>query len=82
MEYETEEKNPDCLNKGPCYNIAVYSKFYGTVFVYFIENYRIDRHNLMCSITEHYKKQPKFIDDKSSGGFRAKSKNTRTAELQ
>ena len=32
VEYDMEEKNPDWLNKVPCYNTAICSKLHGTVF--------------------------------------------------
>ena len=82
MKYETEENNPDWLHKGPWYNTAIYFNLNKTVFEDFIRNSRTDRHNLMCSITAHDKKQPKYVDDTSSGGGREIPKNATTAVLK
>ena len=68
MKYETEENNPDWLNKGPWYNSAICSKLYGTVFGYFIRNALTDRYNLMCSINEHDRQQPTYFYDSNSAG--------------
>ena len=70
IKYETEEKIPDWLNKGPWYNTTICSKLYGTVFKYYIRNDRTKIYNIMCSITAHDRKQPTYVDDASSSGGR------------
>ena len=82
MKYETEENNPDWLNKGPWYNTAICSKLYETVFGYFIRNALTDRYNLMCSINEHDRQQPTYFYDAITAGGREITKNTTTAALK
>ena len=82
VEYDTEENNPDWLNKVPCYNTVVCSKLHGTFFEYFIINARIYRYNLICSITAHDKQQPTYIDGASSGVSTAIPKNSTTSVLK
>ena len=36
----------------------------------------------MCYITAHYKEQPTYVDDASSGGGRSIAKNATTVPLQ
>ena len=63
MEYEIEEKNPNCLNKYPWYNTAIYSQLHETVFEDFIINARIDIYDIMCYIAPHDRQQPTYVDD-------------------
>ena len=55
IKYETEKHYPYWLNKGPCYDRAIFYKLHGTVFENFIRNSRTDRYNIMCSVTAHDK---------------------------
>ena len=56
MLYEIDESShPDWLNKGPCYNIDICSRFHEKLFEDFITNARTDRYHLMCSIVGHDK---------------------------
>ena len=58
-----ENIHQDCLNKGPWYNISIYSKLYGSRFEDFIIQSRTDRYNIMCSLVAHDKMQPDYEDD-------------------
>ena len=82
MKYETEENNPDGLNKGPWYNTTIFSKLHVTVFEYFIRNARTNRYNLMFYITAHDRKQPTYVDDARSTGGIETPKNLTTAALK
>ena len=56
MKYEIDEiNNPNWFNKGPWYNTAIYSRFNGSLFQYFITHARTDRYNLLCSVVVHDK---------------------------
>ena len=75
MKYDSEENNPDRLNKSPWYNTDICYKLYGTVFEDYTRNAIIDRYNIMCYITAHDKILPIYVDDTGSGGGRAITKN-------
>ena len=57
MKYEIDESdNQDWLNKGTWYITAIYSRFHGILFEYFITYARTDRYNIMCYLVAHDKK--------------------------
>ena len=60
--------HPDWLNKGPQYNIDIYSRFHGSLFEDFITHARTDRYNLLCSLVSHDKKEPAYEVDEISIG--------------
>ena len=62
-----QKSNPDWLNKVPWYNTAICTRLHVTVFEDYIRNARIDRYNLMCSITAHGKLLPTYVYYTSSG---------------
>ena len=82
MKYDTEEENPDWLNKGPWYNTTICSKLHGTVFEGFIRNAKTYRYNLMCYVTENDSQQATYVDDATSAVGRAIPKNSTTSELK
>ena len=53
MKYDIKENNPDWVYKGPLYNTEIYSKLHGTVFEENMSADRIDRYNIISSITEN-----------------------------
>ena len=54
--YEMDKINHlDWLNKGPWYNIAIYVRFHGSMFEYFITHARTDRYNILGSLVAHDK---------------------------
>ena len=56
MKYKIDEINhPDWLNRDPWYKPAIYSRFHGSLFEYFITHERIDRYNIMCYLVAHDK---------------------------
>ena len=56
MLYEIDKSdNPNWLNKGPCYNTDICSKFHGEMFEYFITHERTDRYHIMCYLVAHDK---------------------------
>ena len=64
IKYDIDKSNhPDWLNKGPWYNIDIFSKLHGSLFEYFISHERTDRYHLLCSIVSHDKKQPSHEDE-------------------
>ena len=73
MEYEinTKSNHLNWLNKGPWYNINIYSKLHGIRLDDFITQARTDRYNLMCSLVAHDRLEPDYEDDVSSIGYRA-----------
>ena len=83
MKYEIDESNnQDCLNIGPWYNIAICSRFHGSLFEYFITHARTKRYNLMCYLVAHDKKQLYCEDDESSLGDRLLPKNATAEALE
>ena len=51
------------------------------MFEVFIRNSRTDRYNQMCSITEHNRPKPTYVDGSINAGDRAIPKNATTAAL-
>ena len=79
MKYEMDKNNHQYwLNKGPWYNIAIWLRFHGSIFEYFITHARTERYNLMCSLVAHDKIKPAYEDDESSIGDRPIPKNSTT----
>ena len=81
MKYDTEENNPDQLNKGLWYNTAICSKLHGTVFEDYIRSTITDRYNLMCSIPARNKLLPTYVDNEISGGGKVIPNNSTIAAL-
>ena len=70
------------MNKGPCYNIYIYSKLHVKLFEDFITHARTDRYNLMCYIVAHDKKQPSCEYEEINIGDRPITKNATTRSLE
>ena len=68
MEYDIAKHNTDWITCGTWYNTSICKKLHGTVFEKYIINARTERYKIMCSIDEHEKHQPSYIDDGSSNG--------------
>ena len=82
MKYSIDEINHhDWLNKGPWYNIEIYSRLHGSLLEDFITHARANRYNLMCSLVAHEKKLPAYEDDEISIWDRLISKNATTESL-
>ena len=59
MKYEMDKNiHSDWLNKGRWYNTAICSRFHESLFEYFITHSRTNRHNILCCLAAHNKKQP------------------------
>ena len=63
----------DFLNKGPWYNISIFSKSHGSRFEDFITQERTHQYNRMCYLVDHDKFQLYYKDDEIIIGDREKS---------
>ena len=70
------------MNKGPWYNIDIFSRLHGSLFEDFIMHARTDRYNIMCSLVEHDKELPDYEYYESSIGDRLITKNATTEALE
>ena len=64
----TKSNNLDWLNKGPCYNKNICSKWHGIKFEDFITHARTDRYNIVCSLVARDRLEPDYKDNESSIG--------------
>ena len=72
MDYDnfSNHENFGWFETGPWNNKNICSKLYGTTFEGFINQARIDRYNIMCSLVAHDRLQDNEQDDESSLGER------------
>ena len=61
--------------------MAIYLRFHGIPFEYFITHARTDRYNLMCYLVSHDKIPPAYEDDENSIGDSPIPKNATTESL-
>ena len=71
IKYEIDKSNHRYwLDKGPWYNIDIYSRLHGSLLEYFITHARTDINNFMFYLISHDKIQPAYEDDERSIGYK------------